>query len=119
MDATLIYPNQLAAPDSAAFLDSGRPVYVIEEPLFLTFNPAHRQRLLLHRLSMRTYARELTELGFTVHYLDVRTLGSTDDVWRRLADDGISTVHVADTSDDYLERSLKETAEEAGATARH
>ncbi|MFW5995434.1 MAG: cryptochrome/photolyase family protein, partial [Spirochaetia bacterium] len=113
-EATLIYPNQLAAPAGAAFLKRDRPVYLVEEPLFLTCNPAHRQRLLLHRLSMRSYAAELTELGFTVRYIDIRTIDSTDNVWQRLAGDGVSTIHVADTSDDYLEQALSRAAPEHG-----
>ncbi|MFP4644616.1 MAG: cryptochrome/photolyase family protein [Spirochaetales bacterium] len=108
--ATLVYPNQLAAPSDAVFLKRSRLVYLIEEPLFLTFNHAHRQRLLLHRLSMRSYAGRLETLGFTVRYIDIRTISSTDDVWQRLSEDGVSVIHVADTSDDYLERALTETA---------
>ena len=113
-DATLIYPNQLAAPSICAYLNRDRPVYLIEEPLFFTYNPAHRQRLLLHRLSMSSYAKELERLGFTVRYIDIRTTSSTDDVWRRLSEDGVSTIHVADTSDNHLEQALSRKAPEHG-----
>ncbi|AFG36992.1 cryptochrome/photolyase family protein [Spirochaeta africana] len=104
--AAIIYPHQLYDPASHPVLESGRPVYLVEEPLVLTYNPVHRQRLLLHRLSMQAYARQLRKRDYTVHYLDLRRLDGTDAVWQQLAQDGIRTIHVADTTDDYLERAL-------------
>ncbi|POR04023.1 deoxyribodipyrimidine photolyase [Alkalispirochaeta sphaeroplastigenens] len=111
--AALVYPHQLYDPRHHPVLKPARPVYLVEEPLILTHNPSHRQRLLLHRLSMQAYARQLEQLGHVVRYLDLRSLNSTEAVWQKLAADGITTLHVADTTDDYLERAL------ASAETRH
>ncbi|GAB6090511.1 cryptochrome/photolyase family protein [Spirochaeta dissipatitropha] len=112
--ASLIYPHQLIDPLRNPVLERSRPVYMIEEPLLLTYNPAHRQRLLLNRLSMQTYARELRELGFEVHYIDLRSIESAAEVWQHLADDGIRSMHVADTSDNYLEKAFTAAARTHG-----
>ena len=52
MEISLIYPHQLFADHPA--LQPGRPVALIEDPLFFGTDPrwplrVHRQRLLLHR----------------------------------------------------------------------
>ena len=113
-EATLIYPHQLFAnhPGTAP----GRPIYLVEEPLLLTHNPIHRGRALLHRLSMQAYARQLQAAGHTVHYLDIGELATTTAVFDQLTKAGHSRVHVVDTTDDYLERSLAAAEETHGFT---
>lgn len=101
MEATLIYPHQLFHAHPA--LSPGRCVYLIEEPLLLTNNPTHRARLILLKLAMDAYEHTLMRAGYTVQRIGIAPHPKTADVWHRLAADGISTIHVADTTDDYLE----------------
>lgn len=117
-DATLIYPHQLVTPQNNHALSRTRRVYIIEEPLLITYNPAHRQRLLTHRLSLRAYRDELRALGFDVSYLGIGELPDTAAVWKRLRSDGIDTIHVADTTDTYLERELGKAAASHGILRR-
>lgn len=104
MEITLIYPHQLWRPTEHPALAKNRPVYLVEEPLLLTYNPAHRGRLLLHRLSLRAYQTELEHAGFKVHYLELPETTAT--VFAIIASAGATHVHVADTTDDYLEQAI-------------
>lgn len=103
-EATLIYPHQLFFEHPALATD--RVVYLIEEPLFFTENPIHRQRLMLHKLSMDTYERHLCDQGYTTIRLDIDTYPTTQSVFDRITTDGVHTIHVADTTDDLLEQAL-------------
>ncbi len=104
-EATLIYPHQLFI-DSPA-LEIGRSVYLVEESLFITEFPTHAQKQLLHRLSLKAYQAELEALGFTVTYLNVIDNPHTETVFQRLTEDGVTEVHIVDTTDDWLERRIE------------
>ncbi len=106
MEATLIYPHQLFKFEVHPALAHGRPVYLIEEPLLLTHNPIHRTKLLFHRMSMQTYKTHLISAGYHVTYLDIREYKTTKSIFKKLKHDGVTTIHVVDTTDDYLERAL-------------
>ncbi len=103
-EATIIYPHQLFKESPA--IASKRPIYLVEESLLLTYNPIHRQKLMLHKLSMDAYQRELEEIGHSVIRLAIGDHLETTDVFQRLINDGIQTIHVVDTTDTYLERAL-------------
>jgi len=107
MEVTVIYPHQLFK-DSPAVTD-GRPVYLVEEPLLLTHNPIHRQKLMLHKLSMDAYQRTLVSAGYTVTRLAIAKHQNTSDVFNRLQLDGVTTMHIVDTTDCYLERAINDS----------
>lgn len=105
MHATLVYPHQLfAAP--APHLTPEWPVFLIEEPLFLTEFPTHPEKCLLHRRSLYAYREELVAAGYTVTYLEVAVHPSTEAVLEAIAKTGATTWHVVDTTDTWLERRL-------------
>lgn len=106
MEAAIIYPHQLFASAEHPALAKGRAVYLVEEPLFLSHNPSHRNRLLLHRLSMQAYQKELQAAGYDVTYLELPK--TTAAVFASLAKHGVTEVHIADTTDDYLEQAINE-----------
>lgn len=104
MEATILYPHQLFTHHPG--LKLGRIVYLVEEPLFFTHNPAHVQKLLLHRLSMQQYKTTLETTGYEVRYLSISELTSSAAVFDRIHRDGYTTLHIVDTTDDYLEREI-------------
>ncbi len=104
-EATLIYPHQLFEKHPA--LKKGRPVYLVEESLFITEFPTHTQKQLLHRLSLKAYQQELEAMGHQVIYLTVQTYTHTESVFQKLVEDGITEVHIMDTTDDWLERRIE------------
>jgi deoxyribodipyrimidine photolyase-related protein len=114
MEATLIYPHQLFPIVEHPALAVGRMVYLIEEPLILTHNPIHRAKLILHRLTMQTYAEALTTAGFFVRYIELIDHPTTESVFVRLQADGVTTIHVVDTTDDYLEQTLADAQKTYG-----
>ena len=111
MEVTLIYPHQLFKLNSHPAIARGRTIYLIEEPLILTHNPIHRAKLLFHRQTLTRYRESLEEAGYTVVYLDIREYKTTESVLTKLRADGVSLVHVVDTTDDYLERALAAAAD--------
>ena len=105
--ATIIYPHQLFATHPALAPD--RPVYLVEEPLLLTYNPIHRAKLILHKCSLDAYQTHLETAGYTVTRLTIHDHPRTTDVFARLQRDGVTTIHIADTTDDYLERAIQKS----------
>jgi len=107
-EATVIYPHQLFTKHPG--LATGRVVYLVEEPLLLTEFPAHRQKLLLHRLSMQAYKTNLEKAGYVVKYLEVTEYKTTAAMLEKIAADGITNLHITDTTDNYLERRINKAA---------
>ncbi len=103
-EATLVYPHQLFQQHPA--ISKARPIYLVEEPLFFTEFPIHRQKLLLHRLSMRAYATYLQEEGYSVIYFSTADAVSTDAVFDRMKKDGIHAVHLVDVTDFWLSKRI-------------
>jgi deoxyribodipyrimidine photolyase-related protein len=116
MEATLIYPHQLFTPKTHPALLPGRTVYVIEEPLFISEFGTHRQKMLLHRLSLQAYKTELEEAGFLVRYIVLKNSTTTASILTDIIKDGVTTLHIVDTTDNYLERRITTTCAELGAT---
>lgn len=109
MEITIIYPHQLFNPTEHPALTLGRPVHLIEEPLFLTECGTHRQKMLLHRLSLQAYKTELEAAGYTVQYHAISPDATTESILSAILETGVTTVHIADTTDDWLETRITAT----------
>ncbi len=110
-EATLIFPHQLFDPHPC--LKKNRPVYVIEDGLFFGTDPHHplkfhRQKILLHRASMKAYAERLEENGWIVHYVEAGA------AMERYLPRGIDTFYLADPVDYLLERRLRRHTSRTG-----
>ena len=110
MEISLIYPHQLFADHPA--LQQGRPVALIEDPLFFGTDPrwplrVHQQRLLLHRASMACFAATLQEKGWTVVQQRHDAAADTAGHLELLRQAGYRSFHLADPVDDVLERRIK------------
>lgn len=103
-DATLVYPHQLF--ENSPAIMKGRRVFLVEEPLLLTYNPIHRAKLVLHKLSMDAYQNQLEKSGFDVIRLRIADHPKTEDVFHRLKREGVNSLHSVDTTDDYLEQEI-------------
>ena len=106
MEALLIYPHQLYKNHIG--LKEGRRVILVEEPLFFTERAVHKQKLMLHRLSMQAYQEWLEEQGFDVEYIHLEDLEKTADIAKTLKTHSVKKVFVADVTDTWLEKRLKE-----------
>lgn len=117
-EITLVFPHQLFASHPA--LAKRRPVYLIEDTLFFGdpfASPGrfHRQKILLHRASMKAYASRLTEEGFEVHYIGYDREATIGNVLTKLRKehrfDAIVTAHPVDF---LLEKRLRRFGEGEG-----
>jgi deoxyribodipyrimidine photolyase-related protein len=112
MIAALVYPHQLF-PDSTWLRGVDR-VYLVEDPLFFTQYPFHRQKLMLHRASMRWYADRLRKKKLDVHYIEAAALKTSGDIARKLQSDGVDRTRMIDPEDFYLERRVRTACSQRG-----
>ena len=68
VQVAIIFPHQLFK--KSALLDKNKRHYLVEEHLFFTQYPFHKEKLVLHRASMKAYERYLLQNGFQVEYID-------------------------------------------------
>ncbi len=112
LEATLIYPHQLFVNHPA--IAKERTIYLVEEPLFLQEFPTHRQKLLLHRLSMQAYSNDLIQAGYVVEYLEASQLKTSETVFSVLKKAGVTKVYVVDVTDDWLRKRIELYSVHAG-----
>jgi deoxyribodipyrimidine photolyase-related protein len=104
MFAALIYPHQLFWPHPA--LDQCDRAVLIEDPLLFTQYRFHRQKLLLHRASMISFAAKLRQRKIKFDYIDSQQLTTTQDIGALLRKANISAVRYVDPNDDWLGQRL-------------
>ena len=104
-EISLVFPHQLFEENPC--IAPNRAVYLVEEHLFFKQFSFHKQKLVLHRASMKHYAGQLAEKQLTVHYIetsdvrnDVRQLVAS------LVEDKITHIHITDVVDYLLMRRL-------------
>ena len=66
--AILIFPHQLF--ENTKWIDKSAKVFLIEETLFFSQYPFHKQKILFHRSSMQFYFNYLVTNGFDVEYVN-------------------------------------------------
>jgi deoxyribodipyrimidine photolyase-related protein len=106
-EISIIFPHQLFLEHPA--IQTGRAVWLIEESLFYTQYPFHKQKLILHRASMKAYADQLQRRGLQVLYIES---GQTGHDIRQLdllfQQHNVGIVHMAEPADDWLLRRMIE-----------
>lgn len=102
----IILPNQLF--EKSSLLQKAELTYLIEEYLFFRQFNFHKQKIYFHRCSMMNYANYLGGLGEKVHYIDSSESNSDIRVFiRGLKNTGITTIHIVDPDDFWLEKRIK------------
>ena len=100
LEAVIVYPHQLF-PDPK-WMGPIEHVYIVEDPLLFRQYRFCRQKLLLHRASMKRYADGLKKLGKAVVYIDAMAIDHSADIGRRLSDDGVDRLRAIDPEDHNL-----------------
>ncbi|MDX1679452.1 MAG: cryptochrome/photolyase family protein [Akkermansiaceae bacterium] len=113
MEVTLIYPNQLFGSHPA--VEKGRRVYLVEEPLLFGNDERypramHQQKLVLHRASMRAYARELEGRGHEVKFIESPVKQSNSIQVLEGLPKSVKAIHLADPVDELLLKRIKQFA---------
>jgi deoxyribodipyrimidine photolyase-related protein len=119
MEATLVYPHQLLARHPG--VARGRGILLIEDPLFFGNDPhwqtaMHRQKLVLHRASMKAYAGQLSASGHEVTYLETPDGCDTDSAaWLNAnVPHDLTALHLANPADHILMRRVRRFASARG-----
>ena len=104
-EISIVFPHQLFQENPA--LSKERKVYLIEEFLYFKHYNFHKQKLVLHRASMKNYAAVLEKEGYNVVYLestdknnDIRTLISF------LKKEKVSSIHFTEVTDFWLNKRI-------------
>lgn len=103
---TIIFPHQLFQNHPA--LQKSRKVYLVEEWLFFRQYNFHRQKLVLHRASMKFYESWLREKGYMVIYIDTnQSENDCRELVASLTNQKVKQVHVAALADDWLSKRMQ------------
>jgi deoxyribodipyrimidine photolyase-related protein len=117
MSIGVVFPHQLF--EQSPLFATCKTIYLVEECLFFNQYRFHRQKIAFHRASMKFYADYLSAKGIEVVYID--SPDERSDVrklipyFRSL---GITHFEYIDTTDNWLERRLKNTCEMHGITSK-
>jgi deoxyribodipyrimidine photolyase-related protein len=110
--AALVFPNQLFA--SGPSLRPGSPIYLVEDLRFFSDFTFHKQKLVLHRASMKAYQDFLANKGFEVRYLEYAHLAPSHSLFDILSKENFGEITTLDPVDAPLEARLREGAARAG-----
>ena len=101
----LLFPHQLFA--NHELLQSGLPIYLVEEHLFFKEFNFHRIKLAFHRASMKHYENQLKGRGLKVHYVEsTDQLSDIRQLIPHLAEQGVTKIHAINPTDNWLEKRL-------------
>ena len=102
---SIILPNQLFKLNPALALD--RPIYLVEEWHYFNQYAFHKQKLVLHRASMKYYEQFLNQQGFKVHYIEAKEIGAKVEMLiGQLQKEGIIQIHMVDPVDNWISRKV-------------
>jgi deoxyribodipyrimidine photolyase-related protein len=100
--AALIYPHQLFESHPAA--EGADHVFLVEDPLFFSQYAFHKQKLMLHRASMKRYAHEYFPQA---RYIDAHQLDDSGDVVALVQAANCHSIRMVDPCDDWLSRKVQ------------
>jgi deoxyribodipyrimidine photolyase-related protein len=107
----LTFPNQLFASHLALRLEA--PVYLIEHPRFFSDFAFHKQKLVLHRASLKAYQDVLAQKGVAVNYLEHGQVAGPKSLFDLIRKEGFKEIVTFDPVDEVLEEHLKKSAAQA------
>lgn len=107
-EISLVFPHQLYRQNPC--ISAKRKVVFAEDHLYFSQYTFHKQKLILHRASMRFYADYLKAQGFSVEYVAFHEHTGLESLFEKFGRQKIKTVHVVATSDYLLERRLNRYA---------
>ena len=104
MESTFIFPNQLFYPHPG--ISKKREIFLIQDPAFfyerenkLKF---HKQKILLHLLSMNAYKDELIKDGYQVCVISFEHFHNNNNYKSIIKDNNLTDLHICDVVDTYL-----------------
>lgn len=96
MNCSIILPNQLFYNNLLCLLSD--VIYLIEDDTFFIKYPFHKQKLILHRASMKSYYDYLISLNKKVHYIDSN---KTNNIYNKIFK-SYKVIYIFDPEDNSL-----------------
>ena len=104
--AVLIFPHQLFKKSEV--LDKEKVHFLVEEHLFFTQYSFHKEKLVLHRASMKAYEQYLIQSGYQVKYIEsTSSLHDCRLLIKHLSDKKCTSISCIDPADYFLMRRIK------------
>jgi deoxyribodipyrimidine photolyase-related protein len=109
---TIVFPHHLFYQHPA--MQEKRDVYIVEEELFFNQYNFHRQKLILHRATMKMYQEFLQAKGFNIFYIEATDkLCAIEKLIIYIAQKGVNDIHYAEVVDYWLEQRIKKGCKDA------
>ncbi len=109
--AALIFPHQLFENHPA--LPEADVVFLVEDPLFFRQYAFHKQKLMLHRATMKRFAEDVVP---DARYIDASRLQETGDVVKLVKHAKCRSIRIVDPCDDWLGSRLQAACTAQGVT---
>ena len=110
MDISIIFPNQIF--ENSKLLDESSKILLIEEYLFFNQFNLHKQKILFHRMTMKSYEKFLKKKKLDVVYIDsIENISDIREFIRNL-DKKIQSIKIYDPVDNWLSRRINDSCEE-------
>ena len=116
MESTFIFPNQLFYPHPA--ISKKREIFLIQDPAFfyerenkLKF---HKQKILLHLLSMNAYKDELIKNGYQLFNISFEHFYNNKNYKSIIKNNNITNLHICDVVDTYLSTKINNDCKKLG-----
>lgn len=106
MDISLIFPNQIFKESD--LLNESKKIYLIEEYLFFKQYKFHKQKILFHRMTMKSYHSYLIGKNFDIEYIDSTNSKSDIKTFIKSLDEKIKKIKIYDPVDNWLLKRIKE-----------
>ena len=101
LQVSIILPNQLYKDHPA--IHHKRPVYLLEEWHFFNQYQFHKEKLVLHRASMKFYEQFLKAQGVVVHYIEsIEAQNRIALLIDKLHTNKVKQIHIVDPVDNWL-----------------
>ena len=107
MDISIIFPNQIF--EKSKLLDESTRIYLIEEYLFFNQFKFHKQKILFHRMTMKSYERFLQKNSFNINYIDSTEKISEIKSFIENLDSNIKSIKIYDPVDNWLSKRINDT----------
>jgi deoxyribodipyrimidine photolyase-related protein len=105
---TIVFPHQLFKLNPA--VDIARKVYLVEEYLFFNHYKFHKQKLVLHRASMKSYEAHLLKNKIAVAYIDAADkLSDIRNLIAYFHQQKVMEIHITDVADNWLRKRIHNT----------
>lgn len=97
MECVLVFPHQLF--ENHPSFKKDRPIFLIQEARFFSEFAFHKQKLIFHRASLKSFEKNLKEKGYQTHYIE-------KDLNKVFEETPFSKVYIAELDDFELEKKI-------------